>query len=71
MAPIAIMRTEVIQSLKAALKQAGGGKLRPAKSKSIELAIKSGFPSELVEFYRDFEPEGWCVPERLLLRFCG
>jgi hypothetical protein len=55
------MRTEVIQSLKQAIERAGGGKLRPAKPKSLKLAIQSGFPDELIEFYKDFEPEGWCV----------
>jgi hypothetical protein len=55
------MGTEVFQLLQQAVDLAGGGKLRPAKPKSLKLAIQSGFPDELIEFYKDFEPEGWCV----------
>jgi len=51
------MRTTVIQSLQQALKQAGEQQLRPARARSLELAVQSGLPAELIEFYRENEPQ--------------
>lgn len=55
------MRKELIHSLEQALMRDGNQCLRPAKPKALKLAIKAGFPGELIEFYRNHEPESWCV----------
>jgi hypothetical protein len=50
------MRLEVIRALERALAKEGEGRLRPASAKSLKRAEEFGFPSELIEFYRDHEP---------------
>jgi hypothetical protein len=50
------MRPEVIRALERALAEEGEGRLRPASAKWLKRAVKLGFPSELIEFYRGHEP---------------
>jgi hypothetical protein len=53
------MEEEVIRALKRVLKEVGAGRLRPAPSKQLKLAKEYGFPNELIEFYRSYEPHGY------------
>ena len=48
---------QIPDALIAKLKERGGMRLRPASAKDLARAKAAGFPEELIEFYRHWEPE--------------
>ena len=50
--------SEAVQELKVALKKANGGSLHPATEHDLEQARLFGFPSVLIDFYRENAPHG-------------
>lgn len=50
----------VIENLIAKLKEQDGSELRPASGQDLAAARAAGFPNELMEFYRQWEPES-CI----------
>jgi RNA recognition motif. (a.k.a. RRM, RBD, or RNP domain) len=59
-----------LQALLDALKVAGeeAGHLRPARPEDLERARKAGFPRELLDFYSQYEPDGYVELDQ---RICG
>ena len=48
---------EIIQRLRNRLIESGKGQIRPASGADLKRAIDAGFPGELIEFYREYEPD--------------
>jgi hypothetical protein len=49
---------ETVETLLAKLKEKSGTELRPASAEDLDRARAAGFPDELVDFYRQWEPDG-------------
>ena len=49
---------DVIKRVRQNLKESGSGGFRPATGQNFKLAEEAGFPRELIDFYRSFEPYG-------------
>lgn len=49
---------KTIQALMKTVKRVGGGECRPASAEDLKRAKEAGFPSELIDFYRQCEPNG-------------
>jgi hypothetical protein len=47
---------DVVKRVRQKLKESGSGGFRPATEQNLKLAEEAGFPPELIEFYRSFEP---------------
>jgi hypothetical protein len=52
---------DVVQALRAKLKERGQPDLKPASAKDLKDANVARFPEELVDFYRHWEPAKGCV----------
>lgn len=46
-----------MEELKKELEKAQGGSLKPASKDELELAVRAGFPTVLIDFYREYAPD--------------
>jgi hypothetical protein len=51
---------QIMKKLTAKLKERDGSEVRPASGQDLAAARAAGFPDELLEFYRQWEPEN-CI----------
>jgi hypothetical protein len=54
--PAQTLLKETIKKVRRKLKASGSGTFAPASERNLKLAEDAGFPSEMIDFYRSYEP---------------